>query len=70
MSQQIINLERELGHKLFHRLGRRVVLTEAGKVLLDRARLIVLEVEDASKALRDSPTLERRSCSSSAASAR
>jgi LysR family hydrogen peroxide-inducible transcriptional activator len=60
MSQQIINLERELGHKLFHRLGRRVVLTEAGKVLLDRARLIVLEVEDASKALRDSPTLERR----------
>jgi len=60
LSQQIINLERELGHKLFHRLGRRVVLTEAGKVLLDRARRIVLDVEDASKALHDSPTLERR----------
>jgi LysR family hydrogen peroxide-inducible transcriptional activator len=60
LSQQIINLERELGHKLFHRLGRRVVLTEAGKVFLDRARRIVFEVEDASKALRDSPTLERR----------
>lgn len=60
LSQQIINLERELGHKLFHRLGRRAVLTEAGKVLLDRARTIVLEVEDATKALKDSPTLERR----------
>ena len=60
LSQQIINLERELGHKLFHRLGRRAVLTEAGKAFLDRARRIVLEVEDASKALRDSPTLERR----------
>ena len=59
LSQQIINLEQELGHKLFHRLGRRVVPTEAGRVLLDRARRIVLEVEDASKVLRDSPTLER-----------
>jgi len=26
LSQQIINLERELGHKLFHRLGRKAVL--------------------------------------------
>jgi DNA-binding transcriptional LysR family regulator len=60
LSQQIINLERELGHKLFHRLGRRTVPTEAGQVLLERARRIVLEVEDASKALKDSPTLERR----------
>ena len=60
LSQQIINLERELGHKLFHRLGRRAVPTEAGQVLLERARRIVLEVEDATKALKDSPTLERR----------
>jgi len=60
LSQQIINLERELGHKLFHRLGRRAVPTEAGQVLLERARRIVQEVEDATKALKDSPTLERR----------
>ncbi len=60
LSQQIINLETELGHKLFHRLGRRAVPTEAGQVFLDRVRLILLAVEDASKELRDSPTLERR----------
>lgn len=60
LSQQIKNLERELGHKLFHRLGRRSVPTEAGQVFLDRVRRILLAVEDASKELKDSPTLERR----------
>jgi len=55
-----MNLERELGHKLFHRLGRRAVLTEAGQVFLERARHILLKVDDASKEFRDSPTLERR----------
>jgi LysR family hydrogen peroxide-inducible transcriptional activator len=60
LSQQIINLERELGHKLFHRLGRKAVLTEAGQVFLERARRILFEVEDAAKEMGDSPTLERR----------
>ena len=60
LSQQIKNLERELGHKLFHRLGRHSVPTEAGQVFLDRVRRILLAVEDASKELKDSPTLERR----------
>ena len=60
LSQQIKNLESELGHKLFHRLGRRAVPTEAGQVFLERVRRIILAVEDASKELRDSPTLERR----------
>ena len=59
LSQQILNLERELGHKLYHRLGRRAVLTEAGQAFLNRARHIVFEVEDATKEIRDSPTLER-----------
>jgi LysR family transcriptional regulator, hydrogen peroxide-inducible genes activator len=60
LSQQIKRLESELGHKLFHRLGRRAVPTEAGQVFLERVRRIILAVEDASKELRDSPTLERR----------
>jgi LysR family hydrogen peroxide-inducible transcriptional activator len=60
LSQQIINLERELGHKLFHRLGRKAVPTEAGNAFLERARRILFEVEDASKELGDSPTFERK----------
>src|SRR4051812_25094186 len=60
LSQQILNLEREVGHKLFHRLGRKAVLTEAGTVFLDRARRILFEVETASKKLSDHPSLERR----------
>ena len=60
LSQQIINLEKEVGHKLFHRLGRKAVLTEAGSVLFQRARRILAEVEDASRELTDSPSLERR----------
>ena len=50
LSQQIIKLERELGHKLFHRLGRKAVLTEAGTAFVERARRILFEVEDATKA--------------------
>ncbi len=53
-------MERELGHKLFHRLGRKAVPTEAGKVLLLRARRILFEVENAAKELGDTTTLDRR----------
>ncbi|MSU51800.1 MAG: LysR family transcriptional regulator [Opitutaceae bacterium] len=60
LSQQIINLEREVGRKLFHRLGRKAVLTEAGITFLERARRILFEVENAAKELSDSPTLGRR----------
>lgn len=60
LSQQIINLEREVGHKLFHRLGRKAVLTEAGAVFMERARRILFEVENAAKELSDHPALGRR----------
>lgn len=60
LSQQIINLEKELNHKLFHRLGRKAVLTEAGSVFLDRARRILFEVDDSTRELQDSPGLERK----------
>jgi LysR family hydrogen peroxide-inducible transcriptional activator len=60
LSQQLINLEKELGHKLFHRLGRRAVLTEAGTAFRERARRILFEVENATKELGDSPSLERK----------
>ncbi len=60
LSQQIAKLEDELGHKLFHRLGRRAVPTEAGVTFLARARRILLDVEDAAKEIRDDPSLGRR----------
>ena len=60
LSQQILNLEDELGQKLFHRLGRKAVLTEAGVAFIERARRILFEVENATKELQDHPSLERR----------
>lgn len=60
LSQQLLKLEAEVGHKLFHRLGRKAVLTEAGTTFLERARRILFEVENAAKELSDHPSLERR----------
>ncbi len=60
LSQQILNLEKELGHRLFHRLGKKAVLTEAGVIFLERARRILFEVEDAAKEMGDKSGLERR----------
>jgi LysR family hydrogen peroxide-inducible transcriptional activator len=60
LSQQVLNLEKEVGHKLFHRLGRKAVLTEAGATFLERARRILFEVENATKELKDHPSFERR----------
>jgi Transcriptional regulator len=60
LSQQILNLEAEIGHKLFHRLGRKAVLTEAGAVFLERARRILFEVENAARELSDHPSLDRQ----------
>jgi len=51
LSQQIIKLERELGQQLFDRLGRTVILTEAGQVLLPRARSILAEVQQIERGL-------------------
>lgn len=47
VSMQIRQLEQELGVQLFIRAPRRVLLTEAGEKLLDRARLILREHDTA-----------------------
>jgi len=60
LSQQISKLESEIGHKLFHRLGRKAVVTEAGVAFLERAKRILFEVENAAKELGDHPSLGRR----------
>lgn len=52
LSTQIQLLEARLGHPLFERLGRRLVLTEAGRVALDHAQAIFDMGEDLMTTLR------------------
>lgn len=52
LSQQIQKLERQLKQPLFHRMGRKAVLTDAGRMLLDRALAILAGVDDAERRLR------------------
>jgi LysR family hydrogen peroxide-inducible transcriptional activator len=49
LSQQIIKLEKELGQPLFDRLGRKVQLTAAGRVLYDQAISVLTTVDDAKR---------------------
>jgi LysR family hydrogen peroxide-inducible transcriptional activator len=51
LSQQIQKLEAEMGQRLFDRLPRSVVATEAGKYLLEYARKILVEIADARRCL-------------------
>lgn len=53
LSQQILKLEDELGQRLFDRLGRRVQLTAAGLLFFERAQRVLVELEDAARAVRD-----------------
>jgi DNA-binding transcriptional LysR family regulator len=45
VSQAIRELEAELGTALFHRVGRRVVLTAAGEALVEPARQVLRDLE-------------------------
>jgi LysR family hydrogen peroxide-inducible transcriptional activator len=51
LSQQIQQLERHLRHRLFDRLPKQVLLTDAGRELLPRARRLIQAFEE----LRQSP---------------
>ena len=46
ISKRVKALEEELGTALFDRIGRKTTLTEAGRVLLPRARELLSEAED------------------------
>ncbi|SDW46214.1 DNA-binding transcriptional regulator, LysR family [Amycolatopsis xylanica] len=53
VSQQLAQLERDVGAKLFERLGRRVQLTELGRLLTEHAEEILGSVERATHALEE-----------------
>lgn len=53
LSQQIIKLEGEVGQPLFDRAGRRVLLTAAGRLLLDHARLVLLTLDTAARQIKE-----------------
>jgi LysR family transcriptional regulator, transcription activator of glutamate synthase operon len=52
LSQQIRRLEHEVGTALVERTTRRVAMTEAGEVLVARARRVLAEIEAASSELQ------------------
>ncbi|WP_299177000.1 LysR family transcriptional regulator [uncultured Neptuniibacter sp.] len=51
ISKRIALLEEQLDSKLFDRIGRTVSMTEAGAELLPRARDILLQLDDAKRAI-------------------
>ncbi|MCH9653919.1 MAG: LysR family transcriptional regulator [Planctomycetes bacterium] len=60
LSQQIIKLEKEIGHPLIERLGRSLRLTSAGEVFYERASNILCAVEETQHLVNASYTLENK----------
>ena len=59
LSQTIKSLERDLGVPLFHRVGRNVVLSEAGRELVGPARVVVRDLDAARAAIDELKGLRR-----------
>lgn len=55
LSHQIRQLEEELGQRLFERVGKKVILTEAGRSLLEHVVPILRQVDQAIGAMKATP---------------
>jgi LysR family hydrogen peroxide-inducible transcriptional activator len=53
LSQQVLKLEKDLGARLFDRLGRSIRITEAGRAFLPHARSILEQMEAARSSVAD-----------------
>ncbi len=60
LSIQIKKLEDQIGHPLFERRGKQLVLTEAGRIALDHADVIFATGEELISTLRDRPALRQQ----------
>lgn len=59
LSTQVKALEASLGHDLFERRGRGLVLTEAGRIALDHAEAIFRTAEDLTATLKNASAARR-----------
>lgn len=59
VSAAIQNLEEQYGIKLFHRVGRRIEITEAGKLLQIEAQKILDQITSTERGLRELNNLQR-----------
>jgi DNA-binding transcriptional LysR family regulator len=59
VSAAVASLEREFGTKLFHRVGRGIVTTEGGRLLLEEARALVNRADALKLAMREFTGLSR-----------
>ncbi|MGV9800870.1 LysR family transcriptional regulator [Mycobacterium sp. NPDC003449] len=53
LSQAIAGFERQLGMPLFHRVGRGVVVSEAGRALVGPARVVLRDIDEAAAVMRE-----------------
>ena len=60
LSVQIQKLEHQVGHPLFERAGRKLVLTEAGKIALDYADTVFKAGDELVSTLRGQPIASRQ----------
>ena len=60
LSVQIQKLEHQMGHPLFERVGRKLVLTEAGRIALDYADTVFKAGDELMSTLRDRPLATRQ----------
>ena len=59
LSHQIRLLERELGAPLFHRSGKKTILTQAGQILLGHAHRVINEIKLARQEINELSGLQR-----------
>jgi DNA-binding transcriptional LysR family regulator len=59
LSQAMGNLERELGVPLFHRIGRGVTVSDAGRALVEPARQVLRDLETARATMESLKGVER-----------